>query len=241
MDGIGMFNIMLIGENPHAISIADNIHSTFQKGDGVKNTMEFNIVDEVPAENSWFNEFIFDLTSIVKYNNIVVSSGFKKWNEGNKPNMERIYMKKLLQAMNFIIIDISKTNGQKQTTDDFGGGGGYETIFDYDIPHFTFNENTDFLVDVMKWIDGQISKVVVKTPLIGIVRSLCGKSIPYLGDVFGCLSGKSYSGIIGTDKMKFDVPILFDEFCALSRGHDLKEVESSVMTRTNSALVTFFR
>ncbi len=242
MDGIGMFNIMLIGENPHAISIADNIHSIFLNGNGVKNIMEFNIVDEVPSENSWFNEFIFDLTSIVNYNNIVVSSAFKNWNEGGKTNMERIYMKKLLQAMNFIIIDISKTNGQKQTTtDNFGGGGGYETIFDNDIPHFTFNENTDFLVDMMAWIDGQISKVVEKTPLIGIVRSLCGKSIPYLGDVFGCLSGKTYSGIIGTDKMKFDVPILFDEFCALSRGHDLKEVESSIMTRTNSALVTFFR
>ena len=238
---LGTFNVLLIGENPHAISIADNIHSAFKKGVDMKNCITFNIVDEVPESNSWFNEFIFDLTSIAKYNNIVVSSKFKEWNEGGKTDMERIYMKKLLQAMNFVIIDISKPEANVLPTDRFGGGGGYETVFDYDIPQCRFNEETDFLGDVMNWIDSQISRMAPKLSLVRIVRSLCGKNLPYLGDVFGCLSGKKYSGIIGTDKMRFDVPILFDEFCAISRGHDLQEVESSIMTRTNSALSAFFK
>lgn len=237
---LGTFNVLLIGSNPHAISIADNVHSAFEKGFDMKNTISFNIVDEIPTENSWFNEFIFDLTSLVKYNNIVVSSKFKEWNEGGKTDMERIYMKKLLQAMNFVIVDISKPE-TNVPTDRFGGGGGYETVFDYDIPQCRFNEETDFLGDVIKWIDGQISRISPKMPLIRIVRSLCGKNLPYLGDVFGCLSGKKYSGIIGTDKMRFDVPILFDEFCAVARGHDLNELENSVMTRTNSALSAFFK
>ena len=237
---LGTFNVLLIGSNPHAISIADNVHSAFEKGFDMKNTISFNIVDEIPTENSWFNEFIFDLTSLVKYNNIVVSSKFKEWNEGGKTDMERIYMKKLLQAMNFVIVDISKPE-VNIPTDRFGGGGGYETVFDYDIPQCRFNEETDFLGDVIKWIDGQISRISPKMPLIRIVRSLCGKNLPYLGDVFGCLSGKKYSGIIGTDKMRFDVPILFDEFCAVARGHDLNELENSVITRTNSALSAFFK
>jgi len=242
IEEIGTFNVLLIGENPHAISIADNIHSTFSKGvDNMKNSMEFNIVDEAPAGNSWFNEFIFDLTGLVKYNNVVVSSRFKEWNEGGKTNMERIYMKKLLQAMNFVIVDISKPETDVGPTDRFGGGGGYETVFDYDIPQCRFNENTDFLGDVVGWIDGQISKVAKKAPLIRLVRSLCGKCLPYLGDVFGCLSGKKYSGILKADSMRFDAPILFDEFCAVTRGHDIGEIESSVVTRTNSALSAFFK
>jgi len=237
---MGTFNVLLIGKNPHAISIADNIHSFFHKGSSAKNVVEFNIVDESPTSNSWFNEFIFDLTSIAKYNNIVVSSRFKEWNEGGKTDMERIYMKKLLQAMNFVIIDISKPK-ENEPTDRFGGGGKYEPIFDYDIPQCRFNEDVDFLGDVMNWIGEQVSKVSQKLPLVRLIRSLCGKNLPYLGDVFGCLSGKKYSGIIGTDKMRFDAPILFDEFCAISRGHDLKEIESSIITRTNSTLSVFFK
>ena len=239
-NGVGVFNVLLIGENPHAISIADNIHSTFERGVDMKNSISFNIVDETPWENSWFNEFIFDLTSLANYNNVVVSSRFKEWNEGGKTDMERIYMKKLLQAMNFVIIDISKPEANVPT-DRFGGGGGYETVFDYDIPQCRFNEDTDFLGDIMKWIDGNISKVAPKMPLVKIVRSLCGKGLPYLGDVFGCLSDKGYTSIIKTDKMRFDVPILFDEFCAIARGHDKEELEGAVITRSNSALASFFK
>jgi hypothetical protein len=205
-----------------------------------RNRMRFNIVDEVQAENSWFNEFVFDLTTLARYSNIIVSSKFKEWNEGGKPNMERIYMKKLLQAMNFVIVDISKRD-VSVPTDKFGGGGGYEHIFDYDIPQCSFNEEYDFLLDLIKWIDGQVSRMGPKMPLVRIVRSLCGKNLPYLGDVFGCLSGKKYGSIIHTDKMRFDAPILFDEFCAISRGHDLKEIEESVMTRSNSSLAAFFK
>ena len=171
---------------------------------------------------------------------MIVSSRFKEWNEGGKTNMERIYMKKLLQAMNFVIVDISKPDANAPT-DRFGGGGGYEVVFDNDIPQCRFNEDVDFLGDVVVWIDGQISKVAEKGPMIRLVRSLCGKNIPYLGDVFGCLSGKKYSGIIRTDRMRFDAPILFDEFCAVTRGHDIREIESSVVTRSNSALTAFFK
>ena len=203
IEEIGTFNVLLIGENPHAISIADNIHSTFSKGvDNMKNNMEFNIVDEAPVGNSWFNEFIFDLTGLVKYNNVIVSSRFndfifelsttatkynnivvsekfKDWMKSPMAYPKRLYMKKLLQAMNFVIVDISKPD-VAAPTDRFGGGGGYETVFDYDIPQCRFNENTDFLGDVVGWIDGQISKVAKKAPLIRLVRSLCGKNIPFL-------------------------------------------------------------
>lgn len=239
MEELGTFNVLLIGDNSHAISIADNIHSAFEKGVDMENCMKFNIVDEVPEENSWFNEFIFDLTTLARYSNIIVSSEFKKWDEGNKPFMEKIYMKKLLQAMNFVIVDISKD--VKKPTDNFGGGGDYETVFDYDIPQCHFNEDTDFLSDLMQWIDKEISKVSPKLPLIRIVRSLCGKNLPYLGDVFGCLSGKKYGSIIHTDKMRFDSPILFDEFCAVTRGHDINEIKNAVLTRSNSALSAFFK
>ena len=41
--------------------------------------------------------------------------------------------------------------------------------------------------------------------------------------------------------MRFDAPILFDEFCAVTRGHEMTEIESSVVTRSNSALTAFFK
>ena len=48
---LGMFNILLIGRNPHAISIADNIHSAFLSGGSgdqkVQNTLKFNIAGDV--------------------------------------------------------------------------------------------------------------------------------------------------------------------------------------------------
>lgn len=240
IDDLGFFNILLIGDNPHAISIADTIHSTFEKGVDMKNNLNFNIVDESFVGNSWFNEFIFELTGLVQYNNIIVSSKFKEWNESSKPPMERIYMKKLLQAMNFVIIDISRPAGNAPV-DSFGGGGGYETIFDNDIPQCSFNEDADFLGDTVGWIDRQISKLVPNMATIRLVRSLCGKSIPYLGDVFGCLSGKKYGRIVPTDCMRFDMPILFDEFCHLMKGRDIQEMDDIVVTRTNSALSAFFK
>ena len=72
-DELGIFNVILIGKNPHAISIADNIKSKFLSDD-VSNQLKFNIVDDIERDiksNSWFNEFIFDLTTMSKYNNIV--------------------------------------------------------------------------------------------------------------------------------------------------------------------------
>ena len=236
----GIFNVLLIGENPHAISIADNIHSAFGKKTNMNTHMVFNIVDEVPCGSRWFNEFIFDMVELSRYNNIVVSSKFKKWNEGGSHPMEHMYMKKLLQAMNFVIIDISQPDGDSPT-DGFGGGGGYETIFDNDVPQCRFNENTDFLGDVTRWIDGQISRLTPSMPMIRLVRSLCGKTIPYIGDVFGCLSGKKYGRIINDDKMRFDVPILFDEFCSMTRGMDWKEIDEAIVVRSNSALSSFFK
>ena len=247
-EDIGLFNVMLIGENPHAISIADNIHSAFNDATPnkvVNASLNFNIVvdeaDENAKSHSWFNEFIFSITEASRFNNIVVSEKFKEWEESCKPDMERIYMKKLLQAMNFVIVDISIPEKDKPT-DKFGGGGGYETIFDNDIPQCRFNENCDFLGDTEKWIDKQFSKLDPKISLIRLIRSLCGKgNLTYLGDVFGCLSGKKYESIIKTDKLRFDAPILFDEFCAISKGRDIKEIEGAVFTRTNSTLSSFFK
>ena len=230
IEELGIFNILLIGENPHAISIADNIHAKFLNGgDDVKNTCNFNILGDIEStgkSKSWFNEFIFDLTTAAHFNNVVVSAGFMKW-MFTAPPMERLYMKMLLKAMNFIIIDIAETD---------------ETVvFDGDIPQYKFNVERGFLSDAFGWIDGQISKVTPRISTIRLVRSLCGRTIPYLGDVFGCLSGKKYTGIIHADGMRFDVPILFDEFCKLSRGRTMEEMESSIMTRTSSALSVFFK
>lgn len=230
IEELGIFNILLIGENPHAISIADNIHAKFMNGgQDVKNVCNFNIVGDLESSGesrSWFNEFIFDLTTASRFNNVVVSSRFREWMK-SPSEMERLYMKKLLQAMNFIIVDISDDS---------------ETIeFDKDIPQYKFNVERGFLSDAFGWIDSQISKVMPKISTIRLIRSLCGKNIPYLGDVFGCLSGKKYSDIIHADGMRFDVPILFDEFCKLARGRTMEEMEQSIITRTSSALSVFFK
>lgn len=230
VEELGIFNILLIGENSHAISIADNIKAKFLNGgQDVKNVCNFNILGDIEStgeSKSWFNEFIFDLTTASCFNNVVVSARFRDW-MSDAPPMERLYMKMLLKAMNFIVIDIAETD---------------ETVtFDEDIPQYKFNVERGFLSDAFEWIDGQISKVTPRISTIRLVRSLCGKNIPYLGDVFGCLSGKKYVGIIHADSMRFDVPILFDEFCKLSRGRTLEEMEKSIITRTSSALSVFFK
>jgi hypothetical protein len=240
---LGIFNILLIGKNPHAISIADNIHAKFMKEDEVSNTCNFNIISDIDSgkqSNSWFNEFIFDVSLVAgRFNNIIISEGFKDWMETPMNPTERQYMKKLLQSMNTIIVDVS--NDVPTKGDTFGGGGGYEVIFDNDIPQYNFNSDVGFLADLLKWIDGQMSKVAPKMSTIRLVRSLCGKTIPYLGDVFGCLSGKKYKEIVSTDKMRFDVPILYDEFCHLMKGRTPQDMEGVVITRTNSALAAFFK
>lgn len=233
IDEIGVFNVLLIGENPHAISIADNIHATFAKGVDMKNTLPFNIIGDIDGHETeeWFHEFIFDLTSNVgRFNNIVISKKFKDWMVGPKQGLQGTYMSMLLKALNFVIIDIS--------TDDEGD---YETVFDYDIPHYHFNSDTMFLKDALDWIDEQIDKLNPKMGTIRLVRSLSGKNVPYLGDVFGCLSGKKYANIVHADKMRFDVPILYDEFCSLMKGKDIMEIRDSIVTRSNSALSAFFK
>lgn len=233
IDEIGVFNVLLIGENPHAISIADNIHATFAKGIEMKNTIPFNIIGDIDGGETeeWFHEFIFDLTSNVgRFNNIVISNKFKEWMVGPKPGLQGTYMSMLLKALNFVIIDIS-------TEDE----GEYDTVFDYDIPHYHFNSDKMFLKDALDWIDGQLDKLNPKMGTIRLVRSLSGKNVPYLGDVFGCLSGKKYSTIVHADKMRFDVPILYDEFCSLMKGKDIKEIRDSIVTRSNSALSAFFK
>jgi len=233
VEELGIFNILLIGENPHAISIADNIHATFEKGVDMRNMMTFNIVGDIDDENAdeWFHKFIFDLTSIAgRFNNVVISSKFKEWMVNPRPAMQGVYMSMLLKALNFIIIDIS-------TEDE----GEYETVFDYDIPHYHFNSDKMFLKDALDWIDGQIDKLNPKMGTIRLVRSLSGKNVPYLGDVFGCLSGKKYSTIVHADKMRFDVPILYDEFCSIMKGKDIEEIRDSIVTRSNSALSVFFK
>lgn len=76
---------------------------------------------------------------------------------------------------------------------------------------------------------------------IRLIKSLCGKNMSFIGDVFGCLSGKKYKEIISTDAMRFDVPILFDEFCKLSKGRTIEELDGCVFTRTNSSLSMFLK
>ena len=233
IEELGIFNVVLIGENPRAVSIADNIHAKFNGGGATKNVCNFNIITDMEEDGeskSWFNEFIFDLTTTSNFNNIVISRKFKDWmvSAYQRP-MERLYMKMLLQALNAIVIDISNVNEEDECT------------FDYDIPQFTFNDQKDFIDDMVKWIDGQISKIVPKMTTIRLIRSMCGKNLPYLGDVFGCLSGKRSENIIVANGLRFDVPILFDEFCKLSKNRTMEELQRSVITRTSSALSVFFK
>ena len=229
-DDIGVFNILLIGRSTSAISVADNIRAKFRESD-VRNPCNFNIVGDIDSSvecNTWFNEFIFEVsTTIGKFNNIIVSEKFKEWMLSPMSWSKRLYMKKLLQSLNVVIVDVSLDND--------------DCIFDYDIPQYKFNVEKDFGVDLFKWIDNQLDKIAPKLSNIRLVRSLSGKSIPYLGDVFGCLSGKTYKNIIRADTMRFDVPILYDEFCYLTRGHDQGWVDDAIITRSNSALASFFK
>lgn len=230
-EDLGIFNILLIGENPHSISIADNIHSKFN-GDGVSNKCRFNIVDDIEKDipsKSWFNEFIFDLTGVSNFNNIVVSKGFYTWLMGNPPKMEMLYMKMLLQAMNFVIVNVD------------GNSYDEDRIFDSDIPQMRFDTNKDFIEDLLGWVDSQLEKISPKMANIRLIRSLSGRNLPYLGDVFGCLSGNKYRNIIKSDKMRFDVPILYDEFIKLTKGVDEKDIDKSIFTRTSSALSVFLK
>jgi hypothetical protein len=230
-DDIGVFNILLIGKSPSAISVADNIHAKFKDGDEVRNPCNFNIIGDIDSnvdDNTWFNEFIFEIsTTTGKFNNIIVSEKFKSWMLYPLPYPQRLYMKKLLQAMNVVIVDVSLDDDA--------------SIFDKDIPQYKFNVEKDFGVDLFKWIDEQLDKIAPKLPSIRLIRSLSGKCMPYLGDVFGCLSGKSYKNILHTDKMRFDVPILFDEFCFRTRGKSIDEIENSILTRSSSAMASFFK
>lgn len=226
IEELGTFNVLLIGDNAHSVSIADNIKARFS------DVFNFSIVSDIDSDgkksNCWFNEFIFDIATICGgYNNIVVSRRFNEWIADCGSPMQRMYMKKLLQAMNFIIVDVS------------GDAGG--NVFDEDIPQYNFNVDMDFGEDLFKWIGVQIEHLKVKLPTIRLVRSLCGKNVPYLGDVFWCFSGKKWTNIVSTDKMRFDVPILFDEFCSLAKGHDLEYLDKTIFTRTNSALGVFFK
>ena len=230
-DDIGVFNILLIGKSPSAISVADNIRAKFKDEHEVRNPCNFNIVGDIDSnvdDNTWFNEFIFEVsTTTGKFNNIIVSEKFKKWMMSPKVSSKRLYMKKLLQAMNVVIVDVSLDDDN--------------STFDKDIPQYKFNVQKDFGVDLFKWIDQQLDKIAPKIPNIRLIRSLSGKSMPYLGDVFGCLSGKSYKNIIHADNMRFDVPILYDEFCYLTRGHDQEWLDDAIITRSNSALASFFK
>ena len=230
-DDIGVFNILLIGKSPSAISVADNIHAKFKDNDEVRNTCNFNIIGDIDSNsdnNTWFNEFIFEIsTTTGKFNNIIVSEKFKSWMLYPLPYPQRLYMKKLLQAMNVVIVDVSLDDDA--------------SIFDEDIPQYKFNVEKDFGVDLFKWIDEQLDKIAPKLPNIRLIRSLSGKNMPYLGDVFGCLSGKTYRNIIRADMMRFDVPILYDEFCYLTRGHDQDWIDDAIIVRSNSALASFFK
>lgn len=232
IDEIGVFNILLIGGSPNAISMADNINSTFKEEDGgdVANHCHFNIIGDIDANVDaaiWFNDFIFELsTTTTKYNNIVVSEKFKKWMASPMSEPKRLYMKKLLQALNFVVVDVS-------TDDD-------DSIFDQDIPQRKFNPERDFGLDLFKWIDEQLDKVNKMSGMIRLVRSLSGKGLPYVGDVFGCLSGKKYTTIVHADKMRFDVPILYDEFCNIMKDNG-NSIDDAVVVRSNSALASFFK
>lgn len=231
-DDIGVFNILLIGKSPSAISVADNIKAKFkEKNDDVRNPCNFNIIGDIDSNvdcNTWFNEFIFEIsTTAVKFNNIIVSKKFKEWMMSPMAYPKKLYMKKLLQAMNVVIVDVSLDDEV--------------SIFDNDIPQYKFNVEKDFGVDLFNWIDSQLDKISPKLPNIRLIRSLSGKNMPYLGDVFGCLSEKHYKNIIHADMMRFDVPILYDEFCYLTRGHDQEWIDDAIIVRSNSALASFFK
>ena len=134
-DDIGVFNILLIGKSPSAISVADNIHAKFK--DDERHPLSFNIIGDIDAnveEDTWFNQFVFEVsTTAARFNNIIVSERFKEWMCAGPPEMQHIYMKKLLQAMNVVIVDVS-------LDDD-------DSVFDYEIPQYKFNAEKDGAVD----------------------------------------------------------------------------------------------
>ena len=156
-----------------------------------------------------------------------MSMGFYDWIPNATP-IEKMYMKKLLQAMNFIIVDIHDDDSNSNP-------------FSEDIPQMRFEPNTGFLVDLYKWIDSNLTKVKSKETMIRLVKSLCGNAIPYLGDVFGCYTDSRYTYIIHADDMRFDVPILFEEFCKLTKGKDIDEIDKCIFTRRSSAMSVFFK
>ena len=226
----GIFNVLLIGDNPYSVSIADNIKAAFAvDGCVCKNPCLFNIIEDIGIDgcvNRWFNEFIYSMATTPCHVNIVISKDFHNWNL-NSDSMERLYMKKLLQSMNTIIVDVSDN------------GNFYE--FDSDIPQFKFDSKVDFLDGLIGWIDEQMGKMAKSLPCIRLINSLCGKTLPFIGDVFGCFSEKKYVSIVKSDQFRFNSPILFDEFCHLMRGRSEEEMEGCVVTRTNSALGVFFK
>lgn len=229
----GVFNILLIGKNPHAISIADNIKSKLDVGVDNLN-LNWNIVDDFECEiraKSWFNEFIFWLTSLGQYNNIIYSERFYDWLRSCNNVMQKMYMKKLLQAMNVIIVDITDTPPNVEFDYDYEG----------DIPYHHFNSDKDFLTDLLDWISEKFKSIVPMLNKISLIRSLSGNAIPYLGNVFGCLCGKCCNNIVKANDLRYDVPILFDEFCFISRDKTLEEIDDSIYTRTNSAMSVFFK
>lgn len=241
---MGIFNILIVGDDPCAISLADNIHSHFLDDGSVRNKCQFNIVDDIECDAPsarWFNEFVFELSTNPCSCNIVLAKSFTKWFYRNAmcPSsstdheacyIESMYMKKFLQSRNTIVVELVKDLEHEHDHAEFS-----------DIPYRVFNSGSDFLVDLYEWIDSQMDKVAGMAERIRLVKSLCGKTLPFIGDVFGCLSGKEYSGIIPTDKMRFDVPILFDEFCKLCKGRTHDEIEGSLFMRTNSSMALFFR
>ena len=163
IDEIGVFNILLVGGSPIAISVADNINSTFKEGGGgdVQNHCHFNIIGDIDAnveKEIWFNDFIFELsTTATKYNNIVVSEKFKDWMLSPMAHAKRLYIKKLLQALNFVIVDVSPDDG--------------ECTFDKDIPQYKFNPEQFTIIGLTA---GNIRG------LAGI-ESSTGKDGPYIG------------------------------------------------------------
>ena len=166
IDDIGIFNILLIGRSTSAISVADNIRAKFKESD-VRNPCNFNIVGDIDSNvgcNTWFNEFIFEIsTTTGKFNNIIVSEKFKEWMLSPMAYPKRLYMKKLLQAMNVVIVDVSLDDDA--------------SIFDKDIPQYKFNVQKDFGIDLFHWIDEQLDKIGTKLSNIRLVRSLSGKNI----------------------------------------------------------------
>lgn len=233
LDGPGMFNVLLAGRNPRALSMADNLRSSFldsamASGRGCM----FNVVDDLDlvwdGPSDWFHQFSFKLATTPIFCNVVASRGFAEWLLSNPPPAQRAYLRGVLQALNFVVVDVDEECRLP--------------LFDSSVPQTRFDDMSDFLSDLTHWVDSKMGVVWPKRRSLSLIAALAGNRLSFLGDAFGLLSERGpASRIVKADRMRFDCPILFDEFCWMTRGLPPDEIGQILFTRSSATLRQLLR